>query len=750
MMTLKCVKRIVLFLILVFAVNSPGRAQDDLENILKNGSFESFSDGQPMHWDFSSTNNGSLRPDSADKQKGTVSAFFDATKKSDARNFTNLVQSVPASELQGKRVRYRAAVKTSNLQPGSTVNLWFRVDRDVPEGSPATGAFDNMSDRPILSEEWDYYEIELDVDPDAEIILIGCFINGNGQAWIDDATLKVVGTDDQESDSESGDKTTNGSQSENRSDKNTQNSEADSNDRPTDNQKKENKKKPASSRWSPAMQKAIAEAENAPQQPFWSPWLWLLGFAFLMFIVSLNRPKPNPVDEDSHDMGWFSKIAFRFTFCYWLLYNFPFPFNSLLAKWYGQLFAKYVEFKNEIVKWTGQNVFRIQDELVLPNGSGDTTFSYITIFVIFIFTIFAAMIWSVVEMMIAKRSTSETGSVLAGRKTNYAISADLLRSYLRYVLAFWMLSYGLGKVAFVFNQFSPVSEYQLTKTWGDSSPMNVLWAFMGSSQAYTIFAGAGEVTGALLLIWRRTALLGSLVTFGVMFNVMMLNYCYDIPVKLFSTHLVVMSVYLILQDWRKLINLLILHRVAKPTPLVPPYTNTKTIWIQRSVKLLILYVGFATPIYEHCYEQAEYLTAVSQQPEFFGQYQVVSIKRDGNRVPATDHGWLSVRFAIEGSYGENYERSFKNLMIVGHKTFRRVQNQFLIEDQPDTLIIDRDTSQGILPTGQVKIESLNDDQIKLTGSSTRGNLEVVLKRNDGLYRLTGRGYRWINEIPFNR
>jgi hypothetical protein len=94
--------------------------------------------------------------------------------------------------------------------------------------------------------------------------------------------------------------------------------------------------------------------------------------------------------------------------------------------------------------------------------------------------------------------------------------------------------------------------------------MNVLWAFMGASRPYTFIAGMGEVLAAMLLIWRRTTILGAVVALGTMTNVMLLNYCYDVPVKIYSTHLVMMSVMIILPDAKRLANVLVLNRVAEP------------------------------------------------------------------------------------------------------------------------------------------------------------------------------------------
>lgn len=73
--------------------------------------------------------------------------------------FGNVMQSIDATPLRGKRVRFRAAVRAEGR-----AQLWLRVDRQ----GGARGLFDNMQDRPILSAEWKEYEIEGPVADDAE------------------------------------------------------------------------------------------------------------------------------------------------------------------------------------------------------------------------------------------------------------------------------------------------------------------------------------------------------------------------------------------------------------------------------------------------------------------------------------------------------------------------------------------------------------------------------------------------------
>ena len=126
--------------------------------------------------------------------------------------------------------------------------------------------------------------------------------------------------------------------------------------------------------------------------------------------------------------------------------------------------------------------------------------------------------------------------------------------------------------------------------------MNVLWAFMGASRPYTVFAGLGEVLAALLLIWRRTGSLGGLVTIGVMTNVAMLNFCYDVPVKLYSSHLLVMAILVVLPDVGRLANVLIWNRPADKTNWINAWDGRILRWIRVAVKLAVISFGIALPI----------------------------------------------------------------------------------------------------------------------------------------------------------
>jgi C-terminal processing protease CtpA/Prc len=104
----------------------------------------------------------------------------------DGPPFGNVMQAVDATPFRGRRVRFRAAVRT---EAGARAYLWMRVDRSNNQ----PGFFDNMQNRPITSGEWQYYEVIGDVDQDAAVISIGMILPRTGKAWLDDASFSDLG-----------------------------------------------------------------------------------------------------------------------------------------------------------------------------------------------------------------------------------------------------------------------------------------------------------------------------------------------------------------------------------------------------------------------------------------------------------------------------------------------------------------------------------------------------------------------------
>lgn len=100
--------------------------------------------------------------------------------------FGNLRRTIDAKPYRGRRVALRAALRAAK---GGQVQMWLRVDRE----NDVTGFFDNMGDRPVLRTGWQQVEIVGTIDADAESLSLGVMLIGEGEAFVDDLVLEILG-----------------------------------------------------------------------------------------------------------------------------------------------------------------------------------------------------------------------------------------------------------------------------------------------------------------------------------------------------------------------------------------------------------------------------------------------------------------------------------------------------------------------------------------------------------------------------
>ncbi len=677
-------EKLLLALLFASALYRLGWSQADGTPGIVNGQFEeSDESGFPTGWNFPPALRSAgyvVLLDTEHSFEGTGSALIDATQlKPGADTFGNLMQSLDAQPFRGRRVRFRAAVRTAELGPNGRAQLWFRVDRDPASGQPAIAAFDNMDDRPIRSGQWAHYEITGDVAEDAQRIMIGLLVLGQGQAWLDDATFEIV--DDE----------------------------------------------------TPVTAADLAGTPGGedPPQPFWNHWLWLVVMTLVLMAFSQAPVSAPALIAAQH-------LALRFSFAYWLLYSLPAPFSQILAAVRLNLLQPYEACVDNVVRWTALHLLGIEKPLPAPGGSGDTTFDFVRVLICFVLALAVAVVWSAVDW----------------RKTDYRWIKDLLRSYLRYVLAITMLGYGLAKVGSTYNQFPEPGVNQLLKTYGDSSPMNLVWTFMGASRAYTIFAGLGEIAGALLLIWRRTTVLGAIVVIGVMSNVVMLNFCYDVPVKQFSSHLLLMAVFLLIPDTARLAQMFVWNCPTEAAELRPPYVTGQTIWIHRGVKAAILLITVAMPIGATIRREIISPTD-SEPPTFYGGYVVEEFQRDGQQLPPdlnNQNRWRTVSFRRVpwGANGGPGPTDFLSVTMMSPDGQRPPQagGTFTLSDDQTTVQLQ--SGHSSIPSA-LEITVVDEQHLRVASAAGDQALAAKLRRvNREDFLLVRRGFHWVNEFPFNR
>jgi C-terminal processing protease CtpA/Prc len=124
--------------------------------------------------------------------QGSFSGLIEMSGEKTLRDYCIIVQSFDATRFRGKRVRLRSAIRTEGNNKGRA-QMWLRVDRKTEKGAALTGFFDNMDDRPVVSDRWGYYTIDGIVSSDAATLNIGFLLYGSGKTWVDDVSIEVTG-----------------------------------------------------------------------------------------------------------------------------------------------------------------------------------------------------------------------------------------------------------------------------------------------------------------------------------------------------------------------------------------------------------------------------------------------------------------------------------------------------------------------------------------------------------------------------
>lgn len=429
---------------------------------------------------------------------------------------------------------------------------------------------------------------------------------------------------------------------------------------------------------------------------------------------------PNPAETTAWSPA--RRLAFRFAALYFALYAFPFPVDVLPG---GELLGQaWHAIWDTVVPWVGNNVLGIDYEIIVgPNGSGDTTADYVTLVIKLAMALVGAGVWS----------------ALSRRRQAHPRMAAWLTVWARYWLGAFMIVYGFAKV-FVL-QFPFPDASRLLDTYGDSSPMGLLWTFMGYSPAYNVFTGGVEVLAGMLLLWRRTTTMGALVSIGAMTNVVMLNFCYDVPVKLFSSHLLIVASVLAAQDAPRLLGMLMGRAV--PAREVPPVLTGR--WGRRvRVILKVAFLGLVlvSQVVSSLQARAEY-GPDAPKPPLYGMYDVVEHERDAGEQPVVrcdEHRWHRVGI---GRWG---------LMRVHPMFGEPVFYMTAVDEEAGTIeLTSRPDEDGEPVTQTLRFERPEEGVVVLEGFIDGVEHRATLRlRPDEDALLVNRGFNWINEHPFNR
>jgi len=426
----------------------------------------------------------------------------------------------------------------------------------------------------------------------------------------------------------------------------------------------------------------------------------------------------------SADWTLWQKIAFRFFCIYFLLTIAPWSWLDNSVPGIGYVTGYYDQAISWIVEMFNKYWFHFAKTTVVNNGSGDTSFNWEMVFTFLSLAATGTMVWSLPDR----------------KRKSYTQANYWLRTFLRYFLIINCFGYGIDKWYALQMPFP--NQSQLATPLGDFLPMRLSWMFIGYSSPYEMFSGAMEILAGLLLLNRKTITIGTCVAMTVFMNVMVLNLCYDIPVKLFSIHLVIYCGYLLLNDGKRLLDFFVFNRAVQSNSINHINFPKKWMRVTRMVlKLAFIALFVVMPFYNtRAWYQSLY-KEIDTKPIRSGLYEVsvFAVNKDTIAGLVTDTlRWKDMIFE-KGGLG-----SVGSTDTAFRQRYRRGYFNFVPDTTTKTIGFKKSASatQFIF---SLHYDLPDSNTIKLWGSWKTDSLYILLKRSNRHFQLTERQFHWISE-----
>lgn len=313
------------------------------------------------------------------------------------------------------------------------------------------------------------------------------------------------------------------------------------------------------------------------------------------------------------------KIIFKFLFIFLSLFvlsgrNFYYSEPIGLIPGVNYLLATYASAMKWLVIWTGEHILGIEESITFQaTGSADTLFLWAESGLYLIIGLVGCILWTIMDK----------------NRCNYPTLLKWFNLIMVYNFCYHLTSYGLIKV--FGGQFFPPSVSSLLGPFGDNSPMAILWLSMGSAPVYSKFTGWVETITVLLLLFRRTRTLGSLMAIGVMVNVFVINMTYDVPVKSLSFRLLITTLWLGAQDYRRFLGILLTNKQVRASNAWPQLFTTP--W-KKYAALLIAMIILGWEGYNNiAYGLSVHKNLKAEKPPLYGVHEVETFMVNGDTIP---------------------------------------------------------------------------------------------------------------------
>jgi len=315
-------------------------------------------------------------------------------------------------------------------------------------------------------------------------------------------------------------------------------------------------------------------------------------------------------------------------------------------------------------------------------------------------------------------------SVVDRHRKSYQTCYYWLTVMIRYYIAFMLINYGVIKLMHL--QMPPPGLNRLMQPLGEFSPMGLAWTFYGYSKGYNIFIGSVEILAGLLL-FRRTVVLGALITMATSINIMTVNYFFDVPVKIMSTALFALSLFLLLPYIKTLFELLIQGKSGQLSSIKQPkYDKDWKNKLMVIAKIAFIGIFLAGQIFQLLNHQK----LIDQYYKKSALYGIYMIESNGQTRTSIPDDWTYIIFEHEGYAG------------IRNKYYKQSTEKTAITPQERKILLNNHNFEySILENGDILLTTTINDRTE----------EVkLIKQKVEEFELMKRGFNWIQEYPYNR
>lgn len=229
------------------------------------------------------------------------------------------------------------------------------------------------------------------------------------------------------------------------------------------------------------------------------------------------------------------------------------------------------------------------------------------------FIVLALAILFSIGFSIYWQNKEKKGNFISIKYTSWLITL------LRYWIAFLLLDFGFQKIFEVnFNYSYHINDSLTSSLTGQE----LTWKYYGFSYGLAVILAFFQIIGSILLLFKRTILLGITILLPLMLNIVLINIFYNIgPITLFTSIIITLGlVNLFLQQKINILDFFNKYKNTLPT--------IGSRFSRAIARVLCILIPFLFVIY--------YNYDVHLSKKYFGKWKVESMSRNGKLIPKNE------------------------------------------------------------------------------------------------------------------